>query len=338
MKCWYGSKQTHVAPAGMAGAAGARSGITGRLRCRWVLLGVHVGLLGCGAESPRGGLEDGDGDHVSCQPSVRAANDDLWPLSEEFNAPGGLERWGDHAAAEGWPSQIGRLDADTTSPGHLYLEPVTSSWFEDYRGVFLFKELEGDFVATTRLRVTGRSTDVPVRDYSFAGLMVRKPRTVTPESWVPGDEDWAFITTGFGEGTAGSPQLETKTTRDSNSTLVLSPSRNAWLELRIVRVGTVLGMLYRFDDEPWTLSQRYVREDLPSRVQVGLNAYTDWQSVKTSAPEFNRVRLEGPDTQPDLILRSDWVRFRRPGATEEQARRLISGSATSAEWACVGGD
>jgi hypothetical protein len=99
-------------------------------------------------------------------------------------APSGLERWTDHATAEGWPSQLGRLDSDTTSPGHLYLEPVTSSWFEDYGGVFLFKELEGDFVVTTRLRVTGRTTDVPVRDDSFAGLMVRKPRTVTPDTWM----------------------------------------------------------------------------------------------------------------------------------------------------------
>ncbi len=67
-----------------------------------------------------------------------SASDDLSALSDEFNNPASLASWKNLSAVEGWPSQIQKMDANKSSPGALYLVPYTSTWFEEYHGVFLY--------------------------------------------------------------------------------------------------------------------------------------------------------------------------------------------------------
>jgi hypothetical protein len=166
--------------------------------------------------------------------------------------------------------------------------------------------------------------------------MARAPRTVTPQTWTPGHENWVFITTGVGDPGQSKPQIETKTTVNSQSILRLIPSQADWVELRIARVGRAFVMLYRFSDGAWTLSQCYDRQDMPQTLQVGLNAYTDWGPIDARFQghegDFNRTLLTGGDTQPDLIEQCDYARFRRPPLPDDLRARVAAGQVPLDAW------
>ena len=136
--------------------------------------------------------------------------------------------------------------------------PYTSGWFDDYHGVLLFKEVSGDFDVTTRIDATGKETDLPQRSFSLAGLMARAPRPAGMAGWQPQQENWVFITTGYGDNGPGARRqagLETKTTVNSHSTLVLKAVPPGWMDLRVVRVGANFVMLYRLSGGDWTVSR-----------------------------------------------------------------------------------
>jgi len=162
--------------------------------------------------------------------------------------------------------------------------------------------------------------------------MSRAPRNITMSSWTPHGENWLFIATGYGDGRIDGPQFETKTTTNSASTLWLTPSQADWLNLRIVRIGEVFLLLYQFTGGRWTLSRCFDRPDLPQMLQVGVHAYTDWNTITTRYPdnpeEFNRTMLTGPDTHPDMIVRDEYVRFQRPGFQRAFKDKLAAGVAT----------
>jgi hypothetical protein len=261
--------------------------------------------------------------------------DDLTPLSDEFDQAGTLTQWKDLATVEKFPSKAARMDINTTSPGQLYIEPYTSTWFEDYRGVFLYKEVTGDYMVSARVRASGKASDTPTSTFSLSGLMSRAPRNITMDSWTPHGENWLFIATGYGNGGIDGPQFETKTTTNSASTLWLTRSRADWVNLRILRVGEVLLMLYQFTGGPWTLSRCFDRPDLPQTLQVGVHAYTDWNTITTRYPDdpegFNRATLTGPDTHPDLIARDDYARFQRPTFSGALKGKVAAGAATVEE-------
>ncbi len=238
-------------------------------------------------------------------------------LSDEFDSPASLGRWTSHAVAEGWPEMIRTIDADGRAPGALYLEPAVSGWYADFRGPFLFQEITGHFVATTRVRARGTGGALPSVTWSLAGLMVREPRGTTAATWEPRAENWLFATTGIA-GQAGQPVIETKTTVNGRSALNLHPVPAGWMELRIVRVRADFLLFARAEGAAqWTLQERFFRPDLPRTVQVGVNAYSGWDLVPelwTDAAAFNgRVITDRPT---DLAAEFDYVRFDRPRVPE----------------------
>jgi hypothetical protein len=234
-------------------------------------------------------------------------------LSDEFDSPASLGRWTSHGAAEGWPEMIRKIDADGTAPGALYVEPTVSGWYADFRGAFLFQEVTGDFVATTRVRARGTGGPLPSVTWSLAGLMVREPRGTTAATWEPRAENWLFATTGIA-GQAGQPVIETKTTVNGRSALNLHPVPAGWMELRIVRVRADFLLFARAEGAAeWTLQERFFRPDLPRTVQVGVNAYSGWDLVPElwgDAATFNRTVIT--DRPTDLAAEFDYVRFDRP--------------------------
>jgi hypothetical protein len=238
-------------------------------------------------------------------------------LSDEFDSPASLARWTSHGAAEGWPEMIRTVDAHGTASGALYLEPTVSGWYADFRGPFLFQDVTGDFVATTRVRARGTGGALPSVTWSLAGLMVREARATTAAAWQPRAENWLFATTGIA-GQAGQPVIETKTTVNGRSALNLHPVPAGWMELRIVRVRADFLVFSRPEGAAeWTLQERFFRPDLPRTVQVGVNAYSGWDLVPelwNDAAAFNRAVVT--DRATDLAAEFDYVRFDRPRVPE----------------------
>lgn len=237
-------------------------------------------------------------------------------LSDEFDAVESLGRWRSHGAAEGWPEMI-RTVGIGDGGGVLRLEPTVSGWYADFRGPFLFQEITGDFVATTRVRARGTNGDLPSATWSLAGLMVREPRTTTAATWEPRAENWLFATTGIAA-QPGQPVIETKTTVNGRSALNLHPVPAGWMELRIVRVRADFLIFSRPQGAAeWTLQERFYRPDLPRTVQVGVNAYSGWDLVPelwSDPATFNRTVIT--DRPTDLAAEFDYVRFDRPQVPE----------------------
>jgi hypothetical protein len=244
-------------------------------------------------------------------PAGAAALPPIALLSDEFDGAASLGRWRSHGAVEGWPEMIRTLRIDEV--GVLRLEPTVSGWYADFRAPFLFQEVDGDFVATTRVRARGTNGDLPSVTWSLAGLMVREPRATTAATWEPRAENWLFATTGIA-GRAGQPVLETKTTVNGRSALNLHPVPAGWMELRIVRVRADFLVFYRPDGAAeWMLQERFHRPDLPRTLQVGVNAYSGWDLVPelwNDPGAFNRTVIT--DRATDLAAEFDYVRFDRP--------------------------
>jgi hypothetical protein len=234
-------------------------------------------------------------------------------LSDEFADEKSLSNWKQFHEAEGWMTMTRTLDANKTSAGNLRFEPTTSGWYADFHGAFLFKEITGDFLATTRLKVSGKTGEMPTALWSLAGLMVREPRqNANKDNWKPSGENWLFFTTGVAE-PAGQTVFETKSTANSRSNLKLRPAKTGWVELGIARVRAAFVLLYRYDGETkWTVQERFHRRDLGRTLQVGITAYSDWYGAKEFHDDpFKFNTVPAANSKADLVLDVDYVRFRR---------------------------
>lgn len=293
-----------------------------------VLLGACTG--GVGPTPPTGSASPSSRVSPMATPRPSVA-DDLAALSDEFDDPSTLPDWTRLDGINGWPDQLQRIDIGETNPGELFLQPWASAWYADFRAAMLYKEVTGDFVLTARSWGAGNSSDVPRRSFSLVGLVARADTRDTPGTWQPGNENYVFITTGTGD-LPGQPQIETKTTTDSESVLTLKGGRRGWVDLRVVRVGSAFLMLFRpAESAEWRISDRFSRPDLPDTLQLGVLAYTDWQDLvdyHARPEELNRTQITG--RHPDLLARVDYVRFARPMLPTELEGRDLSNEEISA--------
>lgn len=245
-------------------------------------------------------------------PDRVAGPDDLAVLSDEF---------GDTATQGNWlrvfdvertgADQLERFDIDRTQKGWMTLTPYTSTWYRDYRGALVHKRVRGDFVATTRVHTSGRSgRGAPASQFSLAGIMVRTPRDVTPQTWRPGGENYIFLSHGAAN-RPGNYQFEVKTTSASDSNLEISETRHAETEIRIARLGSHFILLRREPGGRWQVHRRYQRPDMPADMQVGMTVYSDYENASRLDPARHNVTvIRGGN--PDLVARFDYFRFRRP--------------------------
>ena len=249
---------------------------------------------------------------------------DLCDLSDEFDDAATLADWQRLFELEGWPGdQLEQIDIDTTRAGFLTMLPYTSSWFQDLKGVLMFKSVDGDFVVTTRFEATNRAgTGAPQALFSLAGLFVRTPRAITePADWTPGGENYIFLSAGSADLPA-SFQYEVKTTINSDSMLNISPACTGGcsgvptFELRAARLEADHFILLRREQGgDWIIHRRYGRSDMPLTLQVGLTAYTDWgfiDGLYWPDDQFGHNNTVITDGNHDLLAQFDHVRFQRP--------------------------
>lgn len=297
---------------------------------------------------------------------VPAWADTLQPLGDEFNNAATFSRWQDIDEVEGWGvSTDESADINTTTPGHFRIVPKAMGWYMHLRGVLFFKEVSGDFIATTRLRVLSRHNPAnpqatPNRLFSLTGIFIHEPRPYITQAgpspyrndqvwppaaygsdYVPNTENYIFLS----YGTAGNPgtrQFEIKTTRNSNSILYYDSTginqavNETWMQL--IRVGNTVVCLRKYSEAgPWIVENRYPNADHPfpafgSTLQVGLTAYTDWQNSEpyhnggVQTSWYANYAAPGPG-QPDLISEVDYFRLQRPDPALTEA--VLQGMATS---------
>jgi len=221
------------------------------------------------------------------------------------------------------------------------MEPETSTWYADYRGILMFKSVTGDFIATTRVRTTNLAgTGAPSSAYSLAGIMIRNPRAITASTWTAGGEDYIFLSLGRASGSSGF-ETEVKTTNDSNSMLEVDVSAVGELELRSARVGEYVIVLLRPVGGDWVVHRRYARADFAETMQVGMVTYTDWGRVsQQTASVYNNWSSPPLDGNPDLRASFDYFRFATPQPPAQWAALDLSdpGAVSDGELLAVLGD
>ena len=67
-------------------------------------------------------------------------------------------------------------------------------------------------------------------------------------------------------------------------------------------------------------------------MQVGIGAYTNWDLITTDAPIFNRALVIKPLAPPDLVVRADYVRFRRPQISAADRAQIAGNGLSDADW------
>ena len=237
-----------------------------------------------------------------------AQADDISALSTDFDTPQALAAWSEHAP-EGFTP---KWEEPRIEDGRLVLEPRSSGWFEDNQAGHLYHEIAGDFIATTRIEVTGTTADLPQTSFSLAGLFVRAPRDVSAATWTPGQENWLFFSVGTAA-PAGEPHYEVKTTTNSLSTLKILPAQSGPVDLRIARHGELFTLLARPEGSDWAVVDQIIRPDMPHILNVGLTAYSDYDSVAPIYPDFQRYNTQGVvEDNADLIAYVDSFTLRRP--------------------------
>ena len=303
---------------------------------------------------------------ISVLAAMGACADTLQPLGDEFGNAASFSRWQDIDEVEGWGvSSDESADINTTTPGHFRIVPKAMGWFMHLRGVLFFKEVNGDFIATTRLRVLSRHNpanplEVPNRQFSLTGIFIHEPRPYITQAgpnpyrtdavWPPAafgsdyvanTENYIFLSYGTA-GNAGVRQFEIKGTRNSNSILYFNSTginqatNEAWMQL--IRVGNTVVCLRKYSEAgQWIVENRYPNADHPfpafgSTLQVGITAYTDWENGQpyhnggVQTSWFANYTAPGPG-QPDIISEVDYFRLQRPPAALTEA--VLQGMAVS---------
>jgi hypothetical protein len=229
-------------------------------------------------------------------------------LSTEFLQSSDLDVWQEHRP-EGFAPKWREPGVEN---GKLILQPISSGWYEDNQAGHLYRQVEGDFIVTTRLEVRGTAADTPQTEFSLAGIFVRAPREVSAANWAPGQENWLFLSVGTAT-PAGEPQYEVKTTTNSLSTLKILPAQWGPVDLRVARHGELFTLLVRPEGAAWAVLDQLIRPDLPRVLNVGLTAYADYGSVASTYPNFHVYNTQGAPTQnADMVALVDWITFRRP--------------------------
>lgn len=276
--------------------------------------------------------------------SVQAAND-LGLLSDEFNHGPTITNWQRIHEVEGWGNDVLQgFDINTTRPGCLFMMPYSSTWYGESRGELTFKYVTGDFVVTTEVQTSGRGgAGAPQSDYSLAGIMIRTPRSMTNVvDWVAGGQNYVFLSLGSAS-SPGSYQFEVKTTVDSVSTLNISDGAPSRAMIQIARLGPHIITLQRSPGGSWQVHQRYFRPDMPTRLQVGLTTYTDWQACSAVgyANQNTHVLTNGArmsdgaivsGANPDLMAAFEYVRYCRPQIPTHLVDAKFSDPSLVADW------
>jgi len=267
---------------------------------------------------------------IALSTATAVAQDELAKLSDEFDDPKSAALWQRVDQVEQWnANQLELFDVNSIYKGHCALMPYTSTWYRDYRGALLFKPVKGDFIMTAKVKVTGRDgKSAPNSSFSLAGLMVRTPRDVTPETWQPGGENYVFLSLGAADRN-GVYQFEHKTTVNSNSQLKTVDANSPEALLQIARLGAAVVVVAKTPTSPWVVLARYHRPDLPGEVQCGMTVYTDYNSASQLQPRQHNATVIKTG-KPDLGALYDFVRYQTPRVPAElQGRNFADTNAVS---------
>jgi hypothetical protein len=162
----------------------------------------------------------------------------------------------------------------TVSGGALHLVPTAAGapdiWYNAGEGPLVYKLVSGDFdvSAVMSTRNPSMPANPPPTEYRLAGILARDPASS------PASSNTVHVAIGAGSSGQGT-SYEYKSTNDSVSDWMATPTASPSGEVRLRRVGNTFDMFWRPDSiSSWTNIHTFVRADMPAELQVGLMVYS----------------------------------------------------------------
>ena len=259
-------------------------------------------------------------------------------MNDEFERSTSLTNWQNIRDAEGWNfDQLEYYNVHDSLSDHFRMVPYTTSWFEEYRGPHIYKEVSGDFVFTTSVSALNHQLNGPPGSlFSLAGIMLRTPQhypngAYGSGGWQTNQQNYIFLSIGMaadGDGRCDpsptpclAPHFEVKTTTNSVSILDIEDIDTTETEMRVARIDSQVIVLYKLAGagNDWIVHRRFTRSDFPDTMHVGFTTYTDWNKVNavgypfqnnhTLADTITNDPAPGVAFNPDLIADFDFARF-----------------------------
>jgi hypothetical protein len=172
-----------------------------------------------------------------------------------------------------WTVLHPELATISVSGGALRLTPTASGapgiWYNSGEGPLVHKDVTGDFdvFVSITTRDPANAANPPPPEYRLAGILARDPAST------PASENTVHVALGAGASGQGTC-YEYKSTDNSISTWLATPTASATAQLRLVRSGTMIEMHWRaLSTDAWTMIYSVNRPDLPATLQVGPMIY-----------------------------------------------------------------
>ena len=196
-------------------------------------------------------------------------------------------------SVEGWQYLNRNLFVSYKKNDTITLIPIMRSlWEDDETAGMLYKEIEGDFVAETRITMVKSSDDaqVPDRGFQQGGIIVRSVN----------EEKQNYVLLSVGTGGNPNPKLFFKRTIDDKSRTVVNKSDKMSGWLRIEKTGNkILAFVKPGDDREFKKVGEYKLEWLNGKVQVGLTAFAAFSG-------------DGPKMRPDMKANFSQLKISKP--------------------------
>lgn len=152
------------------------------------------------------------------------------------------------------------------SAGALHITPMfLQQWFNMQQGMFIYKNVSGDFKVTTTARARKDSEPAMAADgiVEMGGLMARKDVPLGGGM----QEDYVFVAVGSD---GAQTVIETKSTNNGMSFYMGPAFPSGDAELRVCRVGDTFYLYQReVGQTVWVEAASHQRPDMPATVQVG---------------------------------------------------------------------
>lgn len=241
---------------------------------------------------------------------------ELFTFSDEFNDAATLKNWsvfrtvptGMHREGT---SVIESLDINVSRPGHLTVFPASDNgWFQDGHGGMVSKDITGDFVVSTRVRVVSRSDpeQPPQPNFNQAGLMARVPNSER------GGEQWLLLAIGQQR---EQPGIRTESAFESRSFEVTRHQDVNETDLRLARIGdTFFAFCKPRGEQEWQqLTWKWRGHTEVERLQISRQDEVFPQMLQVGV-------VTNGWAAADMIAEFDWVRFDVPSAFADLTKPL----------------
>ena len=207
--------------------------------------------------------------------------------------PGHESEVSSEKSVEGWQYINRNLFVSYEKNDTITLIPIMRSlWEDDEAAGMLYKEIEGDFIAETRIDMvkSSDSDQMPDRGFQQGGIIVRSVN----------EEKQNYVLLSVGTGGNPNPKLFFKRTTDNRTRTVVNKNDNMSGWLKIEKAGNRIVAFFKVDnDADFKKVGEYKLEWLNGKVQLGLTVFAAFSG-------------DGPKMKPDMKANFSQVKITKP--------------------------